>query len=159
MCMITQHFQRGSWVLLVLEFNLTLLKATKKSKLQKWESEGIISDIAMTQTMYLEHFLIGTERQKLSSPNPPPLAHPSPPQKTNKQKNKTKTNVLQQPTPPNLWLEQAPSIGQMVTLQTDVVTNSANVKEDIFHTKEGKTNTHTPSSACSLPWQRPRSAV
>lgn len=28
-------------------------------------------------------------------------------------------------------------------------------KEDIFYTEEGKTNTHTPSCACPLPWQRP----
>lgn len=39
-------------------------------------------------------------------------------------------------------------MGQMATLQTDVVTNSANVKEDIFHTKEGKDkHTHPPLSA------------
>lgn len=64
---------------------------------------------------------------------------------------------MQQPIPSNLGFKQPRhSTGEMVILQTDAVASGANGRgKETFHTEEGKTNTHNPSSACPLPWQRP----
>lgn len=95
--------------------------------------------------MYLEHFFIGTEKQNL-----------------NKTQSKPKINVTLQPIPSNLGFGQPHhSTGEMEILQTATVTGSANGggKKTYFIPRRERQTYSPPSSACPLPWQRPRSAV